>query len=186
MENEKRDVSKNKIEVLRLIEFLQDEIDAGGKVPFSNKVMVDKALITQLIDDIIQNLPEDFNTAQYVIEEKERILEDAHEEYKKIKEEANEVMRSQVNNHTIVKEAENKSKEIIAKAQLEAKNMRMYAREYVDGLFSDMQKEIEKNSNDALESMNAAYGEFTSKFQNRLDYTSNTLKENIEQLKEMK
>lgn len=183
---EKRDVSKNKIEVLRLIEFLQDEIDAGGKVPFSNKIMVDKSLITQLIDDIIQNLPEDFNTAQYVIEEKERILEDAHEEYKKIKEEANEVMRSQVNNHTIVKEAESKAKDIIAKAQLEAKNMRLYAREYVDGLFTDLNKELEKSSQETLESMNKSFNEFTSKYQNRVDLTINTLNENIENLKNMK
>ena len=74
MEDERKESTSNKIQVVRLIEILQDEIEEASKVPFSSKVMVDRKVITDLVDDIIQTLPDDFNTAQYIISEKEKSL----------------------------------------------------------------------------------------------------------------
>lgn len=186
MENERKNAIKNKIEITTLIEFLQDEIEEAAKVPFSTKVMVDKKIITQLIDDIMKNVPEDFKTAQYVITEKERILEEANLEYKRIKDEANEVMKTQVNNHTIVREAEARAKEIIAKAQLEAKNMRLASRDYADSLLSDLEKEMEEKSKDALIAMHKSFEEFTNSFQTSMEESTSTIRENIKELQNMK
>lgn len=186
MENERRDISKNRIEVLRMVEFLQDEIDRAKKVPFSDKVMVDKEVMTNLIDDIIKNLPEDFNTAQYVLEEKDRIIEDAHNEYKKIKEEANEVMRNQVNNHNIVREAEIKAKRIVSEADASAKDLSMRAKEYVEELFMNLDNQLLQKRNEVLMEMNKSFETFTAQVQGETEYLSNELKANVESLRKMK
>lgn len=54
MEHERNDLGKKKIELVRLVEILQDEIEQASKVPFSNKVMVNQEIITDIIGDIIQ------------------------------------------------------------------------------------------------------------------------------------
>lgn len=180
-----KDIVRNKIEVVRLIEFLQDEIDAAAKVPFSNKVMVDQKMITQLIDDIIQNLPEDFSTAQYVISEKDRILDEANLEYNRIKKEASDIMRTQVNEHMIVKAAEDRAEEIINKAQAEAKSMRGAAREYAENLLSDLEKELEKRAADSMVSLKKNMEDFVTGFTSSVDNTTATLKENISELSSM-
>lgn len=185
MENEKKDVVRNKIEVVRLIEFLQDEIDAAAKVPFSNKVMLDQKMITQLIDDIMQNLPEDFSTAQYVISEKDRILDEANTEYNRIKKEAQDIMRTQVNEHMIVKAAEDKAQEIINKANQDAKNMKIAARDYAEKLLTDLEKELERRSNDSMVSLKKNMEDFVTGFAASVDNTTSTLRDNISELNNM-
>ena len=150
MEFERNDLGKSKIELVRVVEILQDEIDQSGKVPFSNKVMVNQEIVTDIINEIIQSVPTDFNTAQFVLAEKDRILEEANSEYNRIKMEAEEIMRSQVNEHTIVRAAEDKARDMVSKAQTEAKNMRLAARDYAYGLLSDLEKELQLRSNDAM------------------------------------
>ena len=137
MEFDRNDLGKSKIELIRLVEILQDEIDQSSKVPFSSKVMVNQEVVTEIINEIIQSVPSDFNTAQYVLAEKDRILEEANSEYNRIKMEAEEIMRSQVNEHTIVRAAEDKARDIVSNAQAEAKNMRLAARDYTYGLLTD-------------------------------------------------
>lgn len=185
MENDKKEIVRNKIEVVRLVEFLQDEIDAAAKVPFSNKVMVDQKMMTQLIDDIIKNLPDDFSTAQYVISEKDRILDEANQEYNRIKREAQDIMRTQVNEHVIVKEAESMAQDIISKAQQEARNMKIAARDYAEGLLSDLERELDKRANDSMASLKKNMEDFVTGFTQSVNNTTSTLKDNISELSSM-
>lgn len=186
MEFERNDLGKSKIELVRLVEILQDEIDQSGKVPFSSKVMVNQEIVTDIINEIIQSVPSDFNTAQFVLAEKDRILEEANSEYNRIKMEAEEIMRSQVNEHTIVRAAEDKARDIVSKAQTEAKNMRMAARDYAYGLLSDLEKELQLRSNDAMVSVKKDMEDFVTGFRKSIDSTTQTVRENIQELSNMK
>lgn len=186
MEFERNDLGKNKIELVRLIEILQDEIEQSGKMPFSNKVMINQEVVTDIINEIVQCVPKDFKTAEYVIEEKDKILEQANSEYNRVKLEAEEIMRSQVNEHTIVRAAEDKARDIVSNAQAEAKNMRLAARDYVEGLLTDLEKEIQLRSNDAMSAFKMNMDEFISGYQKSIDGTTETIRENIQELSGMK
>jgi len=180
MEDERKESTSNKIQVVRLIEILQDEIEEASKVPFSSKVMVDRKVITDLVDDIIQTLPDDFNTAQYIISEKDRILDEANKEYNRVKLEAEEIMKTQVSEHNIVRAAEEKGRDIVSKAQTEAKNMRM------DALLSDLEKEIQLRSNDAMVNLKKSMEDFVAGYRSSIDNTTQTVRENIQELRNMK
>lgn len=186
MEFEKNDMGKSKIELIRLVEILQDEIDQSSKVPFSNRVMVNHEVVTEIINEIIQSVPTDFNTAQYVLAEKDRILEEANAEYNRIKLEAEEIMRSQVNEHTIVRAAEDKAREIVSKAQTEAKNMRLAARDYAQGLLGDLEKELQLRSNDAMAALKKDMEDFMGGYRQSIESTTQTVRENIQELANMK
>lgn len=186
MEDERKESNSSKIQVVRLIEILQDEIENASKVPFSSKVMIDRKVITDLIDDIIQTLPEDFNTAQYIISEKDRILDEANNEYNRIKAEADEIMKTQVNEHKIVKTAEEKAREIVSKAQTEAKNMRLAAKDYADGLLTDLENEIQQKSGQAMTDFKKTVEDFVSGYRDSVDKTTQTVRENIQELRNIK
>lgn len=186
MEFDRNDLGKSKIELIRLVEILQDEIDQSSKVPFSSKVMVNQEVVTEIINEIIQSVPSDFNTAQYVLAEKDRILEEANSEYNRIKMEAEEIMRSQVNEHTIVRAAEDKARDIVSNAQTEAKNMRLAARDYTYGLLTDLEKELQLRSNDAMVAFKKNMEDFVAGYRQSVDSTTQTVRENIQELSNMK
>ncbi len=186
MDYEKNDLGRSKIELIRLVEILQDEIDQSSKVPFSSKVMVNQEILTDIINEIVQAVPEDFNTAQYVLAERDRILEDANSEYNRIKMEAEEIMHSQVNEHTIVRAAEDKARDIVSKAQSEAKNMRLAARDYAYSLLSDLEKELQLRSNDAMAAFKKDMEDFEAGYHQSIESTTQTVRENIQELANMK
>ncbi len=105
------------IDGIELLEYLQEIIDSASKVPITGKIVLDKKEILEVIDEIINYMPDEFKKAQWVLSEKERILGEAREEYDNIKGQTVEMMKKQVENHNITKEAQIKSQEIISVAQ---------------------------------------------------------------------
>ena len=110
---ENYEVTSRRIEITGLVEVLQEIIEDGSKVPFSKKVLVDREEVVNILDEIVQVIPEDLRTAQWVLAEKDRILTEAKTEYERTKAEVDRMMQEKVNNHDIVKEATIKAQEIL-------------------------------------------------------------------------
>ena len=123
---------------------MQDEVDNAAKVPMSGKVMIDKREILEIVDQVINYLPDQLKKAEWIMNEKERILNEAKKEYDSVKKETASMMRKNIENHNIVKEAKIRAEEIIASAQRDAKAIRLGSRDYSDEILSQLDKEIEK------------------------------------------
>ena len=68
-------VDKNvDVNIVELLEYLQDLIENSPKVPISGKTMVDRKEVLDVIDQVINYLPDQFKKAQWVMNERERIL----------------------------------------------------------------------------------------------------------------
>ena len=65
------------VNIVELLEYLQDLIENSPKVPISGKTMVDRKEVLDVIDQIINYLPDQFKKAQWVMNERERILSEA-------------------------------------------------------------------------------------------------------------
>ena len=61
------------VNIIELLEYLQDTIDNASKVPISGKSMVDRKEILDIIEQIINYLPDQFKKAQWVMNERDRI-----------------------------------------------------------------------------------------------------------------
>ncbi|KAB3535218.1 ATP synthase F0 subunit B [Alkaliphilus pronyensis] len=120
--------------VLKLIEELEDIIENGSSIPFANKVMVDRNDALEIIKEIRIHLPDEIKQAQWIKEERQKILIEAQQEADLILEEANKHIREMVEEDEITKKAQKQAEDIVKQAQSSAKEMRIGAREYVDQL----------------------------------------------------
>ena len=70
------------MEIFELLESLEDIIERGKNLPFTNKGVIDKDEILDLIKEIRLKLPDELKQAKWVKEERQRILVEAQKEEK--------------------------------------------------------------------------------------------------------
>ncbi|WP_368487682.1 ATPase [Clostridium sp. BJN0013] len=174
------------MDVIKLLEYLQEIVDTSAKVPLSKKVMVNKNEISEILDRIINCLPSELKKAQWIIEEKERILTEAVQEADDIKKQNLNLLRRQIENHDITKEANIRAEEIISSAQKNAKAIRVGARDYADEMLSQLDSEILRKSNEMLSSLKLELQEFLDNLEGSINLNTESIKDNIKQLRDMK
>ena len=80
------------MEIFTLLETLEEILDQSKKIPFTDKAVIDKEAILEIIKEIRLKLPDELKQAKWVKEERQRILTEAQKEANII-ETANEMSR---------------------------------------------------------------------------------------------
>ena len=171
--------------VIELLEYLQDMVENSPKVPITGKAIIDTKEFDEVIDQINNYLPDQLKKAQWVVSEKERILEEAKKEYDMAQKETFEMMKQSLENHDIVREAKIRAQEIIAQAQRDAKAIRIGSRDYSHDILMQLDIEIEKNKAELIKSMQASFEKVAKDIDENLSKTGSRIKENIAELKTM-
>ena len=171
--------------VIELLEYLQDMVENSPKVPITGKAIIDTKEFDEVIDQITNYLPDQLKKAQWVVSEKERILEEAKKEYGMAQKETFEMMKQSLENHDIVREAKIRAQEIIAQAQRDAKAIRIGSRDYSNDILMQLDIEIEKNKAELIKSMQASFEKVAKDIDENLSKTGSRIKENIAELKTM-
>jgi vacuolar-type H+-ATPase subunit H len=174
------------MDIISLLEYLEEIIETSSKVPLSGKVMINKTEALDILDQVINYLPEEFKKAKWICEEKERILADAVEESERIKAENIEMLKKQIENHDITKEAKLRAEEIETQAQKNAKAMRLNARDYANGILSQLEYEINDQGQEMLDSIKKEMETFVMNLESNITLKGSTIRENIKELKEFK
>lgn len=178
-------MNKLELNIIDLLEYLQDMLDSSAKMPITGKVMVDKKEFNEVIDQIINYLPEQLKKAEWVMVEKDRILSEAQKEFEIAKKETAQLMKQSVENHDIVKEAKIRANEIIALAQKDAKAIRLGSREYSNEILQEIDKEIENKKIELITSMQEAFEKAAKGIDEKLSDVGTIIKENIAELRNM-
>lgn len=174
------------MDIISLLEYLEEVIETSSKVPMTGKVMVNKTEALDIIDQIVNYLPEELKKAKWICEEKDRLLNEAMEQSEKIKEENITLLRKQIENHDITKEAKQRAEEIEAQAQKNAKAMRLSARDYANEILSQLEFEINDKGQEMLSSIKTEMESFVVDLESNINIKGNTIRENIKELKEFK
>ncbi|MDO4534708.1 MAG: ATPase [Clostridium perfringens] len=180
--------------IMELVDDIANVIDTASKVPMTGKVMLDKREILDIIYSIEDSLPDEIRNAQWIINQKERILEEAAKEKEKmlyeakrdsdnLRQETLELMRNRVQNHDYVKEAKETAERIIAEANKEATAMIEGAKGYADSLLSDLEKEIEIKNKQLLNYMKATMEQFATGFTENFTNATDDIRNNIDKLR---
>lgn len=141
--------------IISLLEELEEVIDEAGSVPFSKKVTVNPDDVYGIINDLKDSIPQEIKDAQWVNEERERILSEANSqatqmkekadaEIKKAYEEANRKFKQLVSESEVTKEAQNEAERIIAEAKNTANTITTNSLAYVDSILAKTADEIQK------------------------------------------
>lgn len=174
------------VNVIELLEYLQDMVENASKVPVTGKVIVDKREVLEVVEQIVNYLPDQFKKAQWVMNERERILGEAQKEYETIKAETMEMLKKNIENHDVVKEAKIRAQEIVQAAQRDSKQMRLGARDYADEILSQLEREVEVKKVELLDQIKDTVENFGVSLNDTLSSTSTTIKHNIKELRNMK
>lgn len=179
-------MEKVDVNIIELLEYLQDIVDNSPKVPMSGKIMLDKREILEIVDQIINYLPDQLKKAEWIMNEKERILNEAKKEYNSVKKETTNMMRKNVENHNIVKEARERAEEIIASAQRDAKAIRLGSRDYSDEILSQVDKELEIQKMKLITGLQVNFENAANEIDKTLNNVGLVIKENVKELRNMK
>ena len=178
-------MNKVELNVMELLEYLEEILENAPKVPITGKAMIDTKEFEEVIEQIRNYLPDELKKAKWVMGEKDRILEDAQKEYQNVKKETMEMMRQNIENHDMVKEAKLRANEIIALAQRDAKAIRIGSREYSTEILSQLDKEIEEKKLKLIQSMQDSFEKAAKEIDEKMTKSSDTIKENINELRNM-
>ncbi|MFA6941945.1 MAG: ATPase [Clostridiaceae bacterium] len=174
------------MDIIKLLELLEEIIDTGTKMPLTGKVLIDKEEALNAVDQIVNYLPDEFKKAQWVCEEKERLLKGAREEAENIKKENINYVKKQIENHDIVKEAKVMADEILKDAKEDAKTMRLGARDYADEVLSQLEKEISLKGEEMVNTVKQQVDAFINGLQGNVSGDLKTIRENIKELRNYK
>ena len=151
-------------------------MDAATKVPMMSKVMVEAEDIFSIVREIRLALPDDVQQAKWIRDERDRILEDAKNEYERIIREAKKQADYLVETDEITMRATKLSQEIRQDAEVHAKLLKMRTYDYVDKMLYDMQAKMDE--------LNMRYfGEMYANLEKTFEQINQTLSDNREEIK---
>lgn len=127
------------MEMLRLLDELEEMADRGEKwycrvPPLIGKTVLDAADLFDLIHQMRASLPKEMTEATQVTRDRDRIVQEAHEQRTKILEAAREQAQLMVSSDELVKQAEASAAEIRRQAEVEAESIKADAETWVRGI----------------------------------------------------
>lgn len=133
------------MEIFRLLDELEILLKDSTKVPFSSgKVVLETDRFLDRLDRIRAVLPEELEQANKILEDKERIYEEACVEAEQYVENSRDKVARMVDNNEITRNAVLVAEEIVAKAEEIAGQTRADADEYADSVLAHMEMVLSK------------------------------------------
>jgi vacuolar-type H+-ATPase subunit H len=123
---------------------LEDVINDGRRVPFSDRLLVDEEACRQIIDQMRVSVPDIVKQAERTLGERDRIIAQANEEASRIVQMAREQATEMVENHELVEAAQRQANELLARAENEAIGMRAEADDYAVNALRALASQLEK------------------------------------------
>ena len=132
------------MKVLDLLNELDEIIEVASAVPLVKKVMVDPDEITDIVKEIREELPDEIQQAQWIKNERQRILDEAKAEYERIVQEAQDKAYALVESDEITVKAKAKADEIINVAKENSQVMKMSILDYTDNMLYNLQEKVDQ------------------------------------------
>ncbi|MCI8277436.1 MAG: ATPase [Clostridia bacterium] len=134
------------MEIFTLLETLEDILEKSKNVPFTDKCIVEKNEILDIIKEIRLNLPDELKQAKWIKEERERIIAEAQKDAEDLMKEAENRIISMIDEHEITKKAYDKKTEIIADANEMYREITKGTTTYVDSILADIESNMKNLS----------------------------------------
>lgn len=140
------------MEIFTLMDELEEYLEGAKTIPFTNKCIVDREEILDILKEIRLKLPDELKQAKWVKEERNRILVEAQKEAEGIVKEAENRIISMIDEHEITRKAYEQKAQIIETANEMSREISKGTKDYADnilekveGVLQDALKTIENN-----------------------------------------
>jgi cell division septum initiation protein DivIVA len=133
------------MDILHLVDRLEEILDKGRSIPFTNNVIVDEDSILDLIDQMRVTIPDEVKKSQQIIAQRDRYLAQAQEEANRTLSLARDKSEQYVERDAIVQAAQARADQIIAQARVETDRMRQEADDYIVDTLTRLEVELDRN-----------------------------------------
>lgn len=123
---------------------MEETLENAKSIPFSDKVMVNREELFDFITDIRLKMPNEIEQSKWVLDEKNRIIQDAKREAEQTIKEAEEEREKLVDESEVTRLACEQAESIVSEAKKVAKDMRLGAKEYADDLLMQMEEQMKQ------------------------------------------
>lgn len=166
------------MKVLELLEEIEEIVDTASGFPLTGKIMVDAQELLEIVREIRHELPEEIQQAQWIKNERERIIAEAKNEYEAVIADAKRQAEALVENDDITVKAKLRADELMRVTEETAKQLKMSTYDYVDSILFNFQEKMEQ--------LNALYfGDMFGTIEKTFNDINSTLSNNREEIKEM-
>lgn len=117
--------------MLNLIDELENLVQHSIRVPASGKILVDEAVVRQILGELREAVPDEARMGQRIAGERERVLADARAQAKRMLEESQAQLNARLDDQAVVQAARQRAREIHAEAEQRAAGLRSDANSYV-------------------------------------------------------
>lgn len=130
------------MEIFTLLDTLEDILDKSKHIPFTEKGIVDKEEVLEIIQEIRLKLPDELKQAKWIKEERGKILQEAEKEADDIVREAENRIIAMIDEHEITRKAYDQKAEIIETANEMSREITKGTKDYADGILENLEVAI--------------------------------------------
>ena len=132
------------MKVLELLDELDEIVEVASSVPLINKVMVDPNEVQEIVKEIRLELPDEIQQAQWIKNERTRILDEAKAEYETIINDAKAKAERMIEDDEITVKAKQRADEILRVARDNSSIMKMSILDYTDSMLYNLQEKVDQ------------------------------------------
>jgi vacuolar-type H+-ATPase subunit H len=167
------------MKVLDLLDEIEEICETSASMPLiTSKIVIDKNEMLDILKEVRLVLPEEIQQAQFIKNERQRILDEAKHEYELLIRDAEKQVEIMVDQNEITEQAKQRGRDILQNAEANAKHLKMSTFEYIDKILFDFQEK--------MDIMNGKYfGDMFSNLQQTFEAINGKLLENRNEIKEL-
>jgi cell division septum initiation protein DivIVA len=132
------------VDVLVLIDKLDEIVNNARPMPMTDKVMIDREEIYDILDQMRTTIPEEIKQARWIVKERQEMLAEAKTESDRIVKEANDQAERLVSEQEVVKMAERNAAQIMEDARAREREIRLGAEDYADEVLETLETNLAK------------------------------------------
>ena len=164
--------------VLELLEEIEEIVDTAAGFPLTGKIMVDSQELLEIVREIRAELPDEIQQAQWIKNERERIMEEAKKQYETVINDAQQQADALVDNSDITQRSKLRADELMKVTENTARQLKIGTYDYLDGILYSFQGKMTQLSD-------LYFGDMFSNLEKAFKDINDALEANREELKEM-
>lgn len=164
--------------VLELLEEIEEIVDTAAGFPLTGKIMVDSQELLEIVREIRAELPDEIQQAQWIKNERERIIAEAKTQYEAVISDAQKQADNLVENHDITVKSKLRADELMKVTENTARQLKIGTYDYLDGILYSFQGKMSQLSD-------LYFGDMFSNLERAFKDINEALENNREELKDM-
>ncbi len=130
------------MDIQHLVDRLEDLIDEGRHLFGTKYTMIDEERALELIDQMRISIPEEIEKSRRILQQRERILSEAHEEAARIVQQHRLKAEQMIDHDSTVQAASARANEVIDQARREAARITAEADQYVVDMLKQLEQQL--------------------------------------------